>query len=257
MPSLGPLCGTEGCLETVTHLKRQPEQMDKQTGLKHWPYFIVISSQHIIKKSPSDKKLTFRIYLGAFCPDLILLRRRMIISIMSQQKSNFRKEEQWDWAVAFYWSSQPIIPTPRLAASDFLHCFDDNVLRQAAKVMTISQCGTVQGCTAQCSNVLALHPATFNAGTRSETDTKVCHEPTEQYRCANMLDLMSATLIALISQELPMMRLVWKTKGVHSPPPPPRRLEFAEKRGKKNNESVHFKEKANTDHPIQAAIFGH
>lgn len=75
----------------------------------------------------------------------------MIISIMSQKKSNFRKEQQWDWAVAFYWGSQPIIPTLRSGASDFPHRFDDNVLRQAAKVMTISWCGTVQGCTAlQC-----------------------------------------------------------------------------------------------------------
>lgn len=66
----------------------------------------------------------------------------MIISIMSQQKSNFR-EEQWDWAAVFHWSSQPIIPTSCLAASDFLDGLDDNVLRQAATVMTISLCAAV------------------------------------------------------------------------------------------------------------------
>lgn len=107
---------------------------------------------------------------------------------MSWLKLSIRKEEQLDWAVAFYWSSQPIIPTPRLAASDFPHCFDDNVLRQAAKVMTISRCGTVQGCAALRSNVLALHSATFNTDTWSEIDTKVCREPTEEYRSASGSD---------------------------------------------------------------------
>ena len=91
----------------------------------------------------------------------------------------FFRKEQWDWAVAFSWSSLPIIPTPRLAASDFLRYFDDNVLRQAAKVMTISQCGIVQGSSALYSHVLALQSPTFNTDTRSEIDTKVCH--TEEY----------------------------------------------------------------------------
>lgn len=77
-----------------------------------------------------------------------------------------------------YWSSQPIIPTLHSAASVFLHCFDDNVLRQSAKVMTISQCGAVRGYAALCSNVLALHSATFNIDTWSEIDTRVwSHEP--------------------------------------------------------------------------------
>lgn len=109
-----------------------------------------------------------------------------------------------EWAVASYWSSQAIIPAPRLAASNFLHCFDDNVLRQAAKVMTISQCARVQGCAAPCTNVFALHSAIFNTNTWSEIDTKVCHEPTKDYRCAHMMDVMSATLIALIAQEQTM-----------------------------------------------------
>lgn len=44
-----------------------------------------------------------------------------------------------------------------------------------------------------------------------------------------------------------------KNKGVHSPPPPPRRLEFAEKR--KKNESVNFKGKANMDRQTERVMF--
>lgn len=87
----------------------------------------------------------------------------MIISIMSLHKSNFTKEELCDWAVAFH--SLTIVPTLQSAASDFQHCLDDNVLRQAAKVMTISQCGTAQGCSVPRSNILALHSAAFNTDT--------------------------------------------------------------------------------------------
>ena len=81
---LGSSCTTESCQETVTHSKWQPPQMDKQIRLKQWPYFIVILLTHIIKNFPFSQKLTIHIQLGTFYPNLILLWRRMIISIMSQ-----------------------------------------------------------------------------------------------------------------------------------------------------------------------------
>ena len=54
----------------------------------------------------------------------------------------------------------------------------------------------------------------------------MCHSP----------DLMSTTLIAPMPQEQNGEMIRRKSKGVHSPPPPPRRPEFAEKREKNMNQ---------------------
>lgn len=151
---------------------------------------------------------------------------------MSLQKSDFRKEDQSDWAaVLFYWSSLTIIPTPQSAASDFLHCLDDNVLRQATKVMTISQRGTAQGCCALRSNILALHSAAFNTDTSDEIDTKICHELNKTDVLYARSDKCDFNCFTIAQQS--MGHDNEKQKSVHSPPPPPRRLEFAGKREKK------------------------